>query len=575
MARAPFPKTRHVALSLGGRTEPASAQPAQAAVVGDAEALIIPLEIEEREPPGPSPAQQPAKGAKVAADAPARALSIDLSIPASAAERCADASGAPIDVRCPSSLEGRQHAARRAAAAVALGEAVLLDGLDRAYKLGPDGAGYCGSCGAALVEEMRDSYGHHIQPFDALAGLRPSKEPLPIRERPFGGLREAVRLAETVEAAKRTILRTRDEGRQKRQLEIPILGKVSGLGAPALLLAPHLDGLIFPLPSLEPAACLLPLLAARAALGNRPAIALAPASATAAQVRLLAALATACDVDLALEPGSARPAELQLALHRAWLSGMRDRLRPAPALADLAILVAPRADAWSAGLHLATASIAAAAIARLHLQVDAVLTLPVAGRIPLVIAGCGALSEEVAVAARRHVSEGSDVLLVGRCAIADDEGRPGEKLFPEAKAGLNRIGEGRVWALAPDEDPAPGPDLEAQIARAARELLGRGRAALTLSGRGSLLVRCYLDPERKLDVHLVNLDVRDLGAVPAQGLTLHLSGQVAGAGRSGYWFAADREQGTEGERIALNPAGFGVSTVLPRIGASALLTIPR
>ena len=70
-------------------------------------------------------------------------------------------------------------------------------------------------------------------------------------------------------------------------------------------------------------------------------------------------------------------------------------------------------------------------------------------------------------------------------------------------------------------------------------------------------------------------DARRNGAVPAQGLTLHLSGQVAGAGRSGYWFAADREKGTEGERIALNPAGFGVSTVLPRIGASALLTIPR
>ena len=574
MARAPFPKTRHLSIEFAG--DASAAAQAAAAVGGEGDAVAASFEDAQREAlalPAAQPAARPSKTG--APPGLPRALTVDLSLPAGDPERCADAAGKPVAVRCPSSLEGRQHAGQRAGEAAALGEAVLLEGLDRAWLLGPDGSGFCGSCGAALIERLRDRYGEHVVEFDVLAQLRPGGAPLPIRERPFGGLREVVRLDEAVEAAKRVILNARDQGRRQRQLEVPVLGRVDALSAPALLLARHLDGLIFPLPSLDPNACLLPLLTARAALGQRPAIALAPQGSTGQQVSLLASLSTACDVDLSLPPGASEEAHGALASHRRYLSAMRERLRPAAPLADLALLVSARADAWSAGLHLATTAVAAAAIARLHLQLDVALDLPVAGRVPLVLAGCGALDQETAAAARRHVTDGGDLLLIGRCAIADDEGRQLEKLFPEAKAGLNRIGEGRVWAVMPDDDPAPGAALEAQIARAARELLGRGRAALTLTGRGSLLVRGYLDPERKLDVHLVNLDLRDSGPVAAQGITLHLSGQVAGSGRSGYWFAPDRDKGTEGERIALNPAGFGVSTVLPRMGGSALLTVPR
>ena len=75
-------------------------------------------------------------------------------------------------------------------------------------------------------------------------------------------------------------------------------------------------------------------------------------------------------------------------------------------------------------------------------------------------------------------------------------------------------------------------------------------------------------------MHLVNLDLRDSGFVPAQGILLQISGAAAGGGRTGYWFAHDRG-GKEGERIALNPSGFSVSTVLPAVGASALLSVPR
>lgn len=558
MPRPAFPKGRHLLLSLGGSAS-------QDAAPRGADASVEPLEAAEREAP-------------LAASAAAlpRALAVDLSAPASPSEACAHPDGSALPVRCSSSLEGREHAQTRASDAARLGEAVLLGGLDRWWRLGPDGAGFCDSCGAALIERIRESYGEHILPFDALQPLRPSDGAPPVRERPLGGIREALRLSEAVEAAKRANLRARDESRRSRGMEVPVLGRVDALSAAALFMARHFDGLIFPVPSMDAAGSLLPFLAARAALRNRPAIAVAPATSTAAQVALLAALATACDVDLALEPGASREAELALATHREYLAQMRERFRPAAPLADLVILASPRAEAWTYGRHLAAASAAASTIARLHLQIDVTLSLPSShDRAPLVLASVGALREDEAAAARKHVTDGGDLLLIGRCAVADDEGRALDKLFPEAKAGLNRIGEGRVWAVTPDEDPAAGPALEAQVARAARELLGRGRASVTLTGRGSVLVRAYLDPERKLDVHLVNLDVRPEGPVPAQGITLHLAGQIAGGGRSGYWFAPDRDKGTDGERIALNAAGFGVSTVLPRVSGSALLTVPR
>ena len=71
-------------------------------------------------------------------------------------------------------------------------------------------------------------------------------------------------------------------------------------------------------------------------------------------------------------------------------------------------------------------------------------------------------------------------------------------------------------------------------------------------------------------MHLVNLETS-----PAQGVQLTIAGQAAGGGRSGYWFAPERDGGRDGERIALNPSGFSVSTILPSIDAYSLLAVPR
>ena len=45
---------------------------------------------------------------------------------------------------------------------------------------------------------------------------------------------------------------------------------------------------------------------------------------------------------------------------------------------------------------------------------------------------------------------------------------------------------------------------------------------MTISGRGRLLSRAYLDPERKLDVHFVNVDLQDGAFVPAQGVQVKM-----------------------------------------------------
>jgi len=580
-----FPKTRHIALSALEQVEEAKAEggeailvPIQVAAKAGQPAAGIPLpEPTQPGAPGvPEPGSLPAAAAAEGLAAGAAPIAVqahslpwmviaDVSEPVSDADRCRALDGNPAPVRCASSLEGRKAAGDAAAKAAQLGEAVLLAGLDRWYRLGPEGAGFCRSCELALVEFLRESYGDHLQPFDPLESLRGSA--LPPRERPFARQKEALRFSEAVEAAKRAVLRARDEARRSRSLEMAVLGRVGTLSPVALELCQHLDGLVFELPSLEPTEALLPLLAARAALGLRPAVATLPPGATVPQVRLFAALTAACDTDLLLPQGATIEARSALAGHRTFLSLVRERYRPSAPLVDAEILLSPRCDHWTAGAHHRSSAACAAALARAQLQPVVRLDLAGGTRAPLlIVAGAAALPESDASAARRHVEAGGDLLLLGKSYPADEEGRTGDALFPEVKSGLDRVGEGRVYAL---DEAAPGA-IEPLLARALRELAGRGRAQVTVTGRGRLFTRGYLDPERKLDVHLVNLDER-----PAQGVQLTIAGQAAGGGRSGYWFAPERDGGKDGERITLNPSGFSVSTILPSVSGYALLAVPR
>ena len=114
--------------------------------------------------------------------------------------------------------------------------------------------------------------------------------------------------------------------------------------------------------SLDPFAALLPLLAARAALGLRPAVAVLPASATAAQVQLFAALATACDTDLMIADDAPQDARAALAQHRQFLALSRERYRPSAPLFDAEVLLSPRCDHWTTGAHQRATSAVSASI---------------------------------------------------------------------------------------------------------------------------------------------------------------------------------------------------------------------
>src|SRR2546430_4053628 len=502
-----FPKTRHVALSGLKR--------AGGAKWAESEAFLVPIGVPARaRPPAGAPRRPPAEpgapgvpeeGALPAA-APVPALeagtgapapqvrevpwvvAADVGTPSGDADRCAALDGTPVPVRCASSLEGRDAAGGLAARAALAGEAVLLEGLDRWYRLGPEGAGYCRSCELALVEYLREAYGDHLEPFDALEGLRSST--LPLRERPFARQKQALRLLESGEAAKRAILRARAEARRQRSVEVAVLGRVGTLSPLALGLCRHLDGLVFALPSLGPCAGRLPLLAARAALGLRPAVAVLPAGASAAQVQLFAGLATACDADLLLGDDAPPQAREALAAHRQFLGLVRERYRPSVALLDVEVLLSPRCDHWADGGHERAAAAAVAAPARAQLQ--PLVRLDLSGGIRarlLVLAGATALPAADAVAARRYVEAGGDLLMVRKCTPIDEEGRTGDLLFPEVKSGLERVGEGRVFAL--DEGAQ-----DAALTRPFRELSTRARPQVTISGRGKLFSRADLDPER-------------------------------------------------------------------------------
>jgi hypothetical protein len=597
---APFPRARHLEISLApSGNAPITADDAAILEAKNSADALAKTEgstaiFVDASQLGALPASQltPAK-IETAPLHLARAGEVPLGRARGADDSCldedGDRAGGAIPVLCPSAPRGRMEVLRAAAEAAARTDAVVLEGIDRWYAMAQtqgeqQRAGFCGHCDRALVEALRLSYGEQVEPFAPIELQKQS--PLPKAQQPFAGMRHVTRLTEPLALVRAAALAARDAARKARGAEISVLARAQGLGPIALMSARHLDALVIALPSTDPFEALLPLLCARAAMGERAAIAELPAHAKPDEIRQLAALATACDTDVLLAPDASAEARAALLGHRKFAAQLREKFRPVVPLTDVDVLIAPLADHLSRGAHLRISSLATASLARAQLQLAVRLDEPVPvreGAKLLVLAGAEQLPDPLAPALRRHVETGGDLLLIGRCERVDDEGRALGPLFPEAKPGLERVGEGRVLLVippltvpAPQDGTAPYDlaGLELLLQKAVRELLARTPRTLTISGRGQLWARAYLDPERKLDVHLVNLDLHDTGFVPAQGILLQIAGAAAGGGRTGYWFAHDRG-GKEGERIALNPSGFSVSTVLPAVGASALLSVPR
>src|SRR5689334_19444127 len=151
-----FPKTRHLALSGPG-------QAAEAKALGS-EAILVPIQDAVRAmPPAGIPLPEPATvggpGVPAKGDLPAAAatpglgtgtqppapqlrevpwlVAVDISEPSGEGDVCRAPDGSSAGVRCVSSLEGREAAGELAEEAARVGDAVLLDGLDRWYRLSP------------------------------------------------------------------------------------------------------------------------------------------------------------------------------------------------------------------------------------------------------------------------------------------------------------------------------------------------------------------------------------------------------------------------------------------------------
>jgi hypothetical protein len=144
-----FPRTRHVALSGPG-------QPGEAKTLGS-EAILVPIRdaTGATPPPGiplPRPAEPGGPGVPEKGDLPAAAavpaleagpelpvpqarelpwvVTADVSEPSGDGDRCRGPDGAVAQVRCASSLEGREGAGVVGAGAAVGGDGVLVEGVD-------------------------------------------------------------------------------------------------------------------------------------------------------------------------------------------------------------------------------------------------------------------------------------------------------------------------------------------------------------------------------------------------------------------------------------------------------------
>jgi len=243
------------------------------------------------------------------------------------------------------------------------------------------------------------------------------------------------------------------------------------------------------------------------------------------------------------------------------------------------VLIAPLADHLSSGTHLRASALAVAALARAQLQCAVRLDVPAPvreGAKLLLLAGAEALPEALAPGLRRHVESGGDLLLLGRCERVDDEGRALGPLFPEAKPGLERLGDGRILWLVPAADAADPYDaapLEAALQKSLRELLGRTPRTLSISGRANLWTAATLTPSGSSTCTSSTSTCATQGSPPRRACSCRSRARrPAGAGSATGSPTTAAEETASGSRSTQR---FSVSTVLPAVGASALLSVPR
>lgn len=490
-------------------------------------------------------------------------------------EACLGADGAPaggaqVPRACPVSPPGRERLAAAAAEALQAGFAgVALDRPDALLALGLLGAGFCEACQRGFHRELGREYGEQLEPVDYLRLAREavaqasgavSFEVLPFG-RDFWRFR-AEAVARSVAALARA---ARDEARASGRA-IHVSARFAALGPAQAAAARHLDSAIFPAePPQGIDAGEYRLL--RAVMGRRPCAAELPAGVAGDELGRAAALAAACGVAVLPPSDEAARALAPLRRFEAELSGRRDAPAPDRPISECALLYSAEADLWTGGRHRMALQEALASLAAIQVQAAVVLDPAEApAQAVLVLAGAGALSPAEAHAVQRRLESGGGVLALGSPASVDAAGRPAPQPFlPEGKPAGVRVGEGTLVELpAPAPGPPGGPSSLEPLARAVQALVGKGVRLASVLARGPVHVSLCRNGDA-IDVHLVSLDPR-----PLHGATLFLGVHVVGSPRRARFQSAEGAD----ERIALNPSGYSVSTVLPAFRGWAVLSLP-
>lgn len=500
---------------------------------------------------------------------------VDASSPAGdVACRAADEKPARYEgqeLSCPHRPSDQEALDERVRAAARLDvDGVLLDRPDAWYAAGRD-AGFCDACDDRLNAHLQREYGERFVPYPVAPQLAQASDG------PFWREHAQVRLATGLEHGARLARRVRDEARAARNVETWVGARLTGLNAASVQLARKLDFVVLPAGCdtsgvVDPA----PWEVFAAALDHRPLIGLADDETAAQPGRALQAWRQALALGAHLALPESAPAETveAIAQHRRFSREFASRYRPVDHYAEVLLVYSPECDHWTDGRHGRGVRAAAEALTRSHAQYRIVLGVPRAGSEPLVLVDAGALPHEEARHLQARVRDGATAVVVGRVGGVDEKGRAFEPPLGDLSEGLDKVGQGSVFGIDPHGEPQTRAfePLVVPLDRALDSLLGRGRRAAA-ANRDGLMVKLYLDPERKLDVHLVgrHWNTATGGAEAVQGAVLRLSGSAVGGARTGWLFSP----GAAERKVSLTPYDMGVQARLPDFIGSAVLTISR
>jgi len=445
-------------------------------------------------------------------------------------------------VACPHDPEVEADALRMLSQATGPAvDGLLLRGLERWQAAGAHDTGGCPACQRALRQRLERAHPEQFDPADPLPGDWPST-------------RRALRWEVSTSLARRLVREARLLLRQ-HGAEALVAAAFDAVGPLAVSLARHLDAAIVPAYASGDA----PLYELfQEPIGQRALIGLAGADWDALRVRHAARLASAMGATLALPEGSRDDAAEALADHRERWRRWRRHFRPTQRLSELLVVYEPACDHHTDGRHGDATRRVLARLAAEGVQYRVVTRLPEGGTEPVLLAEADALPEAEAARLNRRVAEGCSAVVLGSLGAIDAEGRACEPPF-EVPAGLGRLGKGTLYGLPLGGD---------RLGKALDAALGRGRRALSVAG-APLLARCWLEPDRQLDVHLVATEGPD--APPVTDAVLHLSGAAVSGARTALLLSED---GTE-QKVALSPWGMGVQARLPAFQGGALLTVDR